>query len=254
MSDDWIVVRFLVRKLAMSTKNLSVKMPFYCPTPAVQIDQNGTMDRLRRFSLYLWLTLRHMRPVSLGRLIMPCVFITCWMCLRALEWPEAVAFVWAGALAQVAQIWSALPVTVARQRTVFGRARGSTSWAVTFMIGFLAVQIWWSDPWMSQRLVTCYCALYAFIMALGVWGDTKILDRFAYAPPEANVPLELRRHLLKLYALVAILVILVNEALLLVDAPLNARVTTFALLPIALHFLFSITLLLTAPILDDNEA
>jgi E3 ubiquitin-protein ligase DOA10 len=53
--------------------------------------------------------------------------------------------------------------------------------------------------------------------------------------------LELRRHLLKLYALVAILVIVVNEALLLVDAPLNARVTTFALLPIALHFLFSNT-------------
>lgn len=211
------------------------------------------MDPLRRFSLFLWHLLNHLPPISPGRLLMPVVFISSWTILQAVNTPEPIAFVWACVLAQAAQVWGVLPVTVWRQHHAFGRAGKATSWVVAVLLGILAFQIWWSDPWMSQRLVTIYCAIYAATMALGVWGDRDVMNRFVPISKDSDVPLVFRRHLLKLYALVAILVIATNEILLAVDAPLSSRVATLSLLPVALHYFFEITLRLTCPPLDERD-
>ena len=64
----------------------------------------------------------------------------------------------------------------------------------------------------------------------------------------------LRRHLLKLNALIAILIIATNETLLAVEAPLNISVLTLSLLPVALHYLYQIILRLTAPPLYESES
>ena len=212
-----------------------------------------SMNPLRRFSLFLWLLLSHLPPISPGRLLMPAVFLSSWTALQAANVQDSVAFVWAGVLAQAAQVWGNLPVTVWRQRHAFGRARTATNWAVAILICFLAFQIWRSDPWLSQRLVSIYCALYAAIMAVGVWGDRDVVSRFAPMPEDTDVPLEFRRHLLRLYALVAILVVVTNEALLALNTTLSARVVTLSLLPLALHYFFAITLFLTYPPLDDSD-
>lgn len=185
---------------------------------------------------------------------MPAVFLSSWTVLQAAHVSDSVAFVWAGVLAQTAQIWSTLPVTVRRQRHAFGRARSAVSWAMAILVCVLSFQIWWSDPWLSQRLVSIYCALYAAIMALGVWGNRDAVNRFAPVSKDTDVPLDFRRHLLMLYALVAILVIVVNETLLALDTPLSTRVVTLSLLPVALHYFFAITLDLTHPPLDDIDA
>ena len=184
---------------------------------------------------------------------MPAVFISSWTALQAAHVPDSVAFVWAGVLAQAAQIWGTIPVTVRRQRYAFGRARSAASWAVAILICVLSFQIWWSDPRLSQRLVSIYCALYVAAMALGVCGNGDVINRFAPVSKDADVPLDFRRHLLMLYALVAILVVVTNETLLALDTPLSTRVVTLSLLPVALHYFFVITLDLTHPPLDDND-
>lgn len=211
------------------------------------------MNPLQRFSMLLWLLLSHLPPVSTGRLLMPAVFLGGWTALRAAGTPEATAFVWAAVLAQAAQVWGTLPGTVRRQRRVFGQARQTFFRAMTIILGVLAFQIWYADPSVSQRIISTCCAAYAGLMVLGILGDTDILDRFAPVTDDTRVPMSFRHHLLMLYALVAIMVIAVNETLLVLDAPLSTRVATLSLLPVALHYFFEITLRLTCPPLEDDE-
>ncbi|MHA6268376.1 hypothetical protein ACXYMP_16065 [Aliiroseovarius sp. CAU 1755] len=211
------------------------------------------MNPLRRLSLYLWLLLRHLPPVSPGRLLMPGVFIGSWTTFRMSGVSEPVAFVWAGVLAQATHLWAVLPVAVWRQRQAFGSAKSSVRWAVAFYLGTMAFQIWWCEPWMSQRLVSIYCAGYAAMMALGVWGDSDVLDRTVPVSKNTDMPLVFRCHLLMLYAFVAILVLATNETLLVIDATLSSRVVTISLLPIALHYFFHFGLLLTYPPLDKHN-
>lgn len=185
---------------------------------------------------------------------MPAVFASSWTILCAVGTPEPIAFVWAGVLAQAAQMWGVMPVKVGRQRHVVGSARNTMCWTVAILLGFLAFQIWWSDPWVSQRLVTVYCALYAAMMAFGAWGDRLIMKLTVPVSKDSDVSFGFRRHILKLYALVAILVIVTNESLLIVDAPLGARVAALSLLPIVLHYFFEITLRLTCPPINERDS
>ena len=170
------------------------------------------MNQLRRLSLFLWLVLSHLPPISPGRLLMPAVFLSSWTVLRFLHFPEPAAFVWAGVLAQAAQLCSVLPVTVWRLRKAFGRARTGARWSVAFYFCVFAFQVWLSDPVISQRLVSIICGIYVMVMALGVKGDPAILNYFAPAANEMDVPLNFRRHLLKLYALMAMLVVASNAS------------------------------------------
>ncbi|MDQ2091999.1 hypothetical protein [Marimonas arenosa] len=211
------------------------------------------MSPFRRYSLLLWLLLRSIPPVSPGRLLMPAIFLSGWTLLRALEIAEARAFVWAAVLAQAVQVWAVLPISAWHQRRLFGRARRALFAAVAVCFTVLALQVWWADPVFSQRVVTVYCAFYVGAMLAGILGDQLFIDRFVPVSDPQAVPMITRRHLLKLYALVAFLVIVVNETLLAMTAPLGARVAVLALLPIALHIFYEIVLRLTLPLEDDPE-
>lgn len=191
---------------------------------------------------------------------MPIVFISSWTALKALQAPEAVAFVWAAVLAQATQVCHKLPRSIERLNLAFGyaptsiNARSSVIRVLFLPICVLSFQIWCSDPLVSQRVVSVFCALYVVIMALGVRGTGKIIDDFAPAPEESNVPLDFRRHLLVLFALAAILVIATNETLIALDTTLSTRVVTLSILPMALHCFFWIALQLTHPPLDESDA
>ena len=92
------------------------------------------------------------------------------------------------------------------------------------------------------------------MMAFGVWGDRDIMNRTVPVSKDSDVSFGFRRHLLKLYALVAILIIVTNESLLAVDAPLGTRVAVLSLLPMALHYFFETTLRLTCPPLNKRNS
>lgn len=185
---------------------------------------------------------------------MPGVFVVGWMTFNAIGWPEEPAFVWAGVLAQASHLWAVIPVSVFRQLHAFGRAKQAVTWAVAISFGVLVFQIWWCEPWMSQRVISVYCAFYAASMVLGVLGDRDVVNRTVLVSKSADVPLVFRRHLLKLYTLVAILIIATNETLLAVDTALSSRVAILSLLPVVLHYFFEITLRLTYPPLDEHDA
>ncbi len=208
------------------------------------------MSPFYRWSLFVWILLRDLPPISPGRLLMPVVFLCSWTLLRALGAVEQVAFVWSAVFAQSVHVWSVLPVTVRRQHRVFGRVHGAVRVSVLMAIALLLLQVWWSEPWLTQRLLSVYCAIYATVMALGVWGDRFVLDGFVPVEDEATVPLAFRRHLLKLYALMGILVVVINETLMRADMALGASVVALSMLPLVLHYCFEIILRLTHPPLD----
>ena len=191
---------------------------------------------------------------SLGRLLIPVLFAASWTVFKAVGLPDSEAFVWAAVLAQAAHLWAVLPVTVWRQRHVFGHARHAVGWAVAASFAVLSIQVWWSEPWLCQRLVSIYCGCYAMKMGFGIWGNRDVLNHTVPVSDEARVSPTFRRHLLKLNTLVAILIIATNETLLAIEAPLNISVLTLSLLPVALHYLYQVTLRLTAPPLYESES
>ncbi|MFX0542766.1 hypothetical protein ACEWPM_013650 [Roseovarius sp. S4756] len=201
----------------------------------------------------IWLLLRHLPPVSAGRLLLPAVFITAWTALRLVGASDEVSFVWACVLAQAAHVWAVLPLTAWLQRRAFGPSVNTLILVLSAFLGSFAFQIGWCDPWMSQRVVTICCALYAAILALGLLSGGKTMDAIMPVCGQDPALLAFRLHLAKLKALIAILFLASNEALLAMDAALDARVTTLTLLPVALHYVFHIAARLTCPPLDEEN-
>ncbi len=200
---------------------------------------------IRRFSILLWFMLRSVPPVSTGRLLMPMVFLSGWNLLHFAEAGEVMAFVWAAVLAQALQLWAVMPHTPMQVKRRFGRARITYLAVLALMLLLIATQVWMADPLFSQRVLTALCVVYALVMLLGLVGDRDVLDSFA--PPGDGLTGAERRHMLRLFAFVAFLVMAVNEGLVLFAVPLAGRVATLALMPILLNFGFGYVFKLTRP-------
>ena len=206
-----------------------------------------------RFTLYLWMLIKYSQPIAPAKLLMPFVFSGSWACLKLSSVPLPIAFVWAAVCAQGVQIWLVLPPIVRRQRQKTGSALVAASVVLAIWFGALVVQVWWSEPWLSQRLLSVSCALYAIILVLGLKRDGDVMKHFAPSSNDREVSPEFRRRLLKLYVLTAIFVIAVNESLLVTGASLNLTVAVLSLMPLILHYVFQLVFLLTAPPLGDDE-
>ena len=209
------------------------------------------MDPFRRFSIYLWLTLKSLPPVSWGRLLMPTTFILSWTILRATDLPENICFVWAAVIAQSTQLWIMLPVAFDREKTRLTASPWPLKLVLVLNLLTMLLQISLSDPLVTHRIITIFCVGYCVTMLTGILGDRDVLDKFARVATNSNVSLGFRRHYLKLGALTTFLVLVVNEALVALNLDLSVRVATLALLPIALHYFFDIAMRLTHPPIDN---
>ncbi|WP_317625105.1 hypothetical protein [Rhodalgimonas zhirmunskyi] len=187
--------------------------------------------------------LRSVPPVSSGRLLMPMVFLSAWNLLHFAEAGERMAFVWAAVLAQSLQLWAVMPHSPVQMKRSFGRARITYLAVLALMLMAIAVQVWMADPLFSQRLLSALCIVYALVMLLGLAGERDVLDSFA--PDDGQMPMAARRHMLRLFAFVAFVILTVNEGLILFAVPLAGRVAVLALLPILLNFAFLHMLRLT---------
>lgn len=212
------------------------------------------MDLNQRFRIHMRYLFSNLPPVSWGRLIMPLAFIGSWTLLRGFSFAPPIAFVWSAVFAQFVQIWVVLPVTVRRHRSVFGRASQATSWATCMIIGLLGIQVWWLDPMVTHRLVSFCCVSYAMLMWWGVKGDTMVRDRFVPVRQGRDLPEIFRTHLLKLYALMSVLVLAINETLVATETAFHIRVVVLSIAPICLHYTFYVLLRQTCPRLDEEDA
>lgn len=208
------------------------------------------MRHFRRYSILLWTLLRSIPPIRMEWLLASAVFLTVWTVFSFSGVDEKLAFVVSFVLAQMAQTWQGLPRAAQDERRRLGSGNGTRNAGIVIYLLF-AVQIWCAEPWLSQRFLTVACALHFVMLVNGVRGNQWVLDTFVAVRKPTDVTMIARKHYLKLRALLAFLAIVVNETLMLIDAPLAARVVALALLPIALHVFFQMALFLTWPFEDD---
>ncbi|WP_458877657.1 hypothetical protein [Arenibacterium sp. CAU 1754] len=161
-----------------------------------------------------------------------------------------MAFVLSLVVAETYLMWRNLPASVGAHGPSTGTATPAMFWGIGGAAALALVQIWLADPIVSQRILSGACALYVLVMALGIAGDEDVLNHFA--PDEQDIcPMVVRRHLLKLYALVAFTLLVLNESLIAAHVPLDGRIVMLALAPLALHVFYEIVLVLTLPLHGD---
>lgn len=211
---------------------------------------------LKRYSIMLWLVLRFIRPISLNRLMPALVLISLWTLLRQTPlqavMAEHLAFVLAVVTAQIYMLWQNVRPNRSSLLKVTQHHKNVFVWAMSGAFALGLFQIWLANPMFSQRVITAFAGLYAFVMVLGVAGDEEILDRYA-SDQEGTAPMVVRRHLLKLYALNGLTLLIVNEALISSAAPLDMRIVALSVTPIVVHILHEVTMLLTLPLHGDEE-
>ena len=212
------------------------------------------MKQFRYLSHFLWLLLSGLPPISIGTLLRPTIFASSWMILCAVGTPVAIAFVWALVLAQAIQIWVSIPRSVWQLRQSTGSTRNSIWAAMVISLASIAFQIWYSEPWLSQRVISIYCAVYAALVAIAASGDEKMVACVSPEAKNSDVSMVFQLHLFKLNAVVAILALAINESLLAAQPPISTRVAVLSVLPIALHYFYHIALRLTCPPLDKHNS
>ena len=210
------------------------------------------MDPFRRFSLVTWALLCSIPPLPLKWLVMPVTFLLSWTLLSLLGLGETQAFVLAAVLAQAVQIWVRLPLAVhrVRQRDL---GMDGLQLAGMLLLAMLALQLFWAEPWLCQRILSLACAGLLLMLLTGALGHDGMAETLLPWGEEGEPDERARGHLLKLSALIVILIIAVNEILLRIDAPLDARVATLSLLPLPLHALYWIGAYLSLPLESDVD-
>ena len=198
--------------------------------------------------------LRWMPPIGMRSLWLSLVFLTGWSGLDALGVAPEQAFVWSAVAAQLAHFGLNLPANHRRLSDITTNARRSILQVGALGLGAVALQLWWNDPWFTQRCLTAVALVLLGAVLLNYGGDAE--DRAAYvrATGLASATDAGIRQYWRLRALTLMLVIAVNEALLASATPLGARVAVLALLPMALHVLFFVGVWLTWPIDEEGEA
>ncbi len=184
---------------------------------------------------------------------MPCVFAGSWTLLRVLGFDAAMAFVLAAVFAQTAQVWAVLPGHVRWQCIQLQRPPEALIWAVGAVFVIHVFQVWWAEPWMSQRIVSLVGTLYACAAIMGTRGETRFAERFAPVDQTDPMAQPFQRLLLHLQAGVAATFVVVNETLLFTGPPLEWRVAILSLSPPVLHVGFHIGLWFGCQRLWDEE-
>ncbi|MEZ5714306.1 MAG: hypothetical protein R3D85_03480 [Paracoccaceae bacterium] len=200
------------------------------------------------YSRLVWALLSSVPPIPSQRIWPLLVFLMGFVSLTNLNMIEGKAFVFAAVIAQVVVDWRTIPSAAADLRRVGVEKMTVLHLGVAATIAAAAVQLVVNDPVVTQHVLSLSCAVYALAMLWGALGHPRIRELVVPSGPGRPVPELPRTHLLRLNLFAALVVVGVNEALVLADIGLAARVSILALLPLILHVLYEVTVLLTLPL------
>lgn len=185
-------------------------------------------------------------PPIRARNILPAILmLILWIGLRSAGVNENTAFVLAVVVAQAYAIWRNLPQAAHDMAQIPAGRPGMLRWPVIGLVLLAALQIWLKDPLLTQRLITAFATFFLIVMVLGVMREGEVLDRVtprqADGTPEYKVV-----SLLRVNALVALLVICVNEVLIASETP-AIWITVMPVFVLLLHGFYWFIVLLLLP-------
>lgn len=200
---------------------------------------------IKRFSSRVLDATLSIPPIRARNILPLIVMLLIWIGLRSVQVGENMAFVLAVVVAQAYAIWRNLP-QAAHDMARMDRGRpGMLRWPVLGLVLLAAVQIWLNDPLLTQRLVSALALFVLVIMVLGVMREGEVLDRItprgADGTPQYGVV-----SLLRVNALVAAMVVCVNEILIASDTP-AVWITVMPIFVLFLHGFYWFIVLMLIP-------
>lgn len=184
-------------------------------------------------------------PIRARNVLPVIIMLMIWVGLRAVGATENTSFVLAVVVAQAYAIWRNLPQAAHDMAQLQAGRPGMLRWPVIGLVVLAGLQIWLNDPLLTQRLITAFATFFLIVMVLGVIREGEVLERVtprnADGTPEYKVV-----SLLRVNALVAMMVICVNEVLIAYETP-AIWITVMPVFVLLLHGFYWFIVLLLLP-------
>lgn len=191
---------------------------------------------IKRFSHRIWSLATSIPPIQPGNLLPVLIMVMLWVGLRFIGVAEDQAFVISCVSAQAYAIWRNLPsAALSLQHVERGRPRMLVV-PVALIIAVAGLQLWLASPLFTQRVVTAFCVILLAVMVWGILREREMLDRVV---PEGRMPQQICPpvSLLRINAIVAAVVIAVNETLVAFET-LAVWISVMPLLMLVLHAVY----------------
>ncbi|SEL08566.1 hypothetical protein SAMN05443999_103262 [Roseovarius azorensis] len=200
---------------------------------------------IKRFSSRLLDATLSIPPIRVRNVLPVLIMLMIWIGLQWAQVGENMAFVLAVVVAQAYAIWRNLPQAAHDMGQMRAGRPAMLRWPVAALLLLAALQIWLNDPLLTQRLITAFAVFFLVVMVLGVMREGEMLDRItprsADGTPEFKVV-----SLLRVNALVATLVICVNETLIAFETP-AIWITVMPVFVLVLHGFYWLIVLMLVP-------
>ncbi len=167
---------------------------------------------IKQMTNRLWDLATSIPPIQPGNLLPVLVMIMLWVGLRFTGVSEGQSFVIACVAAQAYTIWRNLPGAALSLKHV---ERGKPRMLVIPVVSVIllaGLQLWLGNPLFTQRVLTVFCILFLGVMVSGMMREREMLAR-VLPKGRTDQPVGAPVSLLRINALVAAVVIGVNEAL-----------------------------------------
>ncbi len=200
---------------------------------------------IKSTSSRLWVAATSIPPIRPDNILPIIMMLILWVVMRQLGFSDARAFVASVVMAEVYTIWRNLPGAAYSLRKVRQGKPGMLVWPVLSIVGLAGVQVAVNDPLFTQRIVTGFCSFFLVIMFLGMRREQDMLERVAPTGDENAEPVK-RVSLLRVNALAAAVVIVVNETLIATET-LAVWMTMMPLFVLFLHGFYWFMVLMVLP-------
>jgi|GEM_PF-5613000 len=173
------------------------------------------------------------------------IMLILWIGLGRMSVPQDQVFVLSVVVAQAYAIWRNLPQAAASlHQTTAGRT-GLLRWPVVVLLVLSAVQLWLNNPLFTQRGISAVALFLLVIMVLGMMREGDVMTRVTPTNADGEEVYE-TVSLLRVNALVAAMVIAVNEILISTES-LGVWITVMPIFVLFLHGFYWFMVLMVLP-------
>ena len=181
-----------------------------------------------------WYLCTSIPPIRPGNLLPVLIMVMLWVGLTSSGVDDGQAFVIGCVTAQAYTIWRNLPgAALSLQNVEYGKPQ-LLIFPVVSVIALAGLQLWLNNPLFTQRVLTVLCIFFLGVMVSGTLREREMLARVVPKGRPTMRQLSTPVSLLRINAVVAAVVIAVNEALIAFET-LAVWISVMPILLLALH-------------------
>ncbi|WP_300548157.1 hypothetical protein [Roseovarius sp.] len=184
-------------------------------------------------------------PIRPQNLLPVVIMLILWIGVGRMGLPEQQTFVLSVVIAQAYAIWRNLPQAAHSLNQTTGGRTGMLRWPVIVLLLLSGLQLWLNNPLFTQRAISAVALFFLVVMVLGVMREGAVMDRVTPKNTEGGAVYE-TVSLLRVNALVAAMVVAVNEILISTES-LTVWITVMPIFVLFLHAFYWFMVLMVLP-------